>query len=78
MHETMLLCIGSCGYMTATVEMMADWYFYNGSPIHAACCHLVVNDHKVFYNVFSPCLQVYEVFYHVFSLCLQELLLHIT
>jgi len=33
--------------MTCTVEKMADWYFHNGSPIQAACCHLVVNDHKV-------------------------------
>ena len=38
----------SCGYMTHAVQKMADWYFHNGSPIQAACCHLVINDHKVF------------------------------
>jgi len=37
--------------VTVTVEKMADWYFHNGSPIQAACCHLVVNDHKVFFDI---------------------------
>ena len=37
--------------MTVTVEKMADWYFHNGSPIQAACCHLVVNDHKVLCDI---------------------------
>ena len=44
-----VFCVDSCGYMSCTVEKMSDWYFHNGSPIQAACCHLVVNDHKVLY-----------------------------
>ncbi|XP_056009977.1 WD repeat-containing protein 17-like isoform X2 [Ostrea edulis] len=30
--------------LTNTVQKLADWYFYNGSPVLAACCHLSVDD----------------------------------
>jgi len=43
----MLSCVSSRGYMSFAVEKMADWYFHNGSPVQAACCHLSVDNHKV-------------------------------
>lgn len=30
-----------------TSEELADWYFRNGCPALAACCHLAVEDQKV-------------------------------
>lgn len=30
--------------LTGTVQKLADWYFHNGSPVLAACCHMSVDD----------------------------------
>ena len=30
-----------------TSDDLADWYFRNGLPAMAACCHLAVNDCQV-------------------------------
>lgn len=36
-----------CRLLTGTVQKLADWYFHNGSPVLAACCHMSVDDCQV-------------------------------
>ena len=33
--------------MQSASEALGDWYFRNGSPVMAACCHLAVDDCQV-------------------------------
>ncbi|KAJ7327361.1 WD repeat-containing protein 17 [Desmophyllum pertusum] len=34
------------GLLQSTSTTLADWYFYSGQPVLAACCHLAVGDIK--------------------------------
>lgn len=34
------------GLLQSTSTALADWYFYSGQPVLAACCHLAVGDAK--------------------------------
>ena len=36
-----------CRLLQSTSTALADWYFYSGQPVLAACCHLAVGDVKV-------------------------------